>query len=136
VPTGEHRYVDPTEQLVTEILVRDIRRSIDFYLRLGFALLRDDGDFAELTWEGHRLFLAEASAFHDVRPGIAAVTPFPTANVRVMVADVDRYWRLAHEVGAEVVVPVDDRYYGLRDFTIRDPDGFGIRFASLRPGSS
>src|SRR5206468_6110629 len=38
-------YVHPTEQLVTEILVRDIRRSRDFYTRLGFELLRDGGDF-------------------------------------------------------------------------------------------
>jgi catechol 2,3-dioxygenase-like lactoylglutathione lyase family enzyme len=54
-------YVPPTEQLVTEILVRDVRRSTEFYVRLGFRLLR---------------------------------------------------------------------YYGLRDFTISDPDGLGVRFAS------
>jgi NAD(P)H-dependent FMN reductase len=29
-----------------------------------------------------------------------------------------------------VVSPIADRYYGLRDFTIADPDGFGVRFAS------
>jgi len=90
------RYVDSTDQLVTEIVVRDIRGSVDFYRRLGFELLRDGGDFVELTWEDHRLFLAQPSAFP----------------------------------GAEHV-PIGDRYYGLRDFTIRDPDGFGIRFASL-----
>jgi hypothetical protein len=53
------RYVDPTEQLVTEIMVRDIKRS------------------------------------------------------------------------TAIVVPVADRSYGLRDFTIADPDGFGVRFASI-----
>ncbi len=60
------RYVDPTEQLVTEIVVRDIGRSTEFYRLLGFELLRDGGDFVELTWEDHRLFLAELSAFHEV----------------------------------------------------------------------
>jgi catechol 2,3-dioxygenase-like lactoylglutathione lyase family enzyme len=86
------RYVDPTEQLVTEIVVRDIRRSVDFYRRLGFKLLRDGGDFVELSWEDHRLFLAELSAFRDARG--AALTPsppFPIANVRVMVPNVDEY---------------------------------------------
>jgi hypothetical protein len=34
-----------------------------------------------------------------------------------------RYW------GTEIV-PIADRYYGLRDFMIADPEGFGIRFAS------
>jgi catechol 2,3-dioxygenase-like lactoylglutathione lyase family enzyme len=48
------RYVDPTEQLVTEIVVKDTRRSVDFYRRLGFELLRDGGDFVELTWEDHQ----------------------------------------------------------------------------------
>lgn len=127
-----NRYVDPTDQLVTEILVRDVRRSVDFYRRLGFELLRDAGDFVELTWEDHRLFLAEATAFRDVHAEAVAPPPFPTANVRVMVPDVDRCWILVKEMGARVVAPIADRYYGLRDFTIADPDGFGVRFASRR----
>ena len=125
-------YVDPTEQLVTEIVVRDMKRSSGFYRALGFALLRDGGDFMELTWEDHRLYLAELSAFRDVNDVSAPARPaFPVANVRVMVPNVDDYWRLANEIGAPVIVPIADRYYGLRDFVIADPDGFGVRFASL-----
>lgn len=128
------RYVDPTEQLVTEIVVKDIRRSIDFYQRLGFELLRDGGDFVELTWEDHRLFLAELSAFRDAHGPAPATTPkFPLANVRVMVPNVDEYWKLVNEIGARIIIPLADRYYGLRDFTIADPDGFGVRFASVLP---
>jgi catechol 2,3-dioxygenase-like lactoylglutathione lyase family enzyme len=126
------RYVDPTEQLVTEIVVRDIKRSVDFYRRLGFELLRDGGDFVELTWEMHRLFLAELTAFRDARGAkLASPPPFPLANVRVMVPNVDDYWKLANEISAPVIVPIADRYYGLRDFTIVDPDGFGVRFATV-----
>jgi len=125
------QYVDPTEQLVAEIVVRDIRRSVDFYRRLGFELLRDGGDFVELTWENHRLFLAELSAFRNDVAAVPATPPsFPPANIRVMVPDVDLYWKLADEMRARVIIPIADRYYGLRDFTIADPDGFGIRFAS------
>ena len=131
------RYVDPTEQLVTEILVADISRSVEFYRRLDFELSRDAGDFVALSWEGHLLFLAELSAFGDA-PGAALPSRpvFPPANVRVMVPDVDRQWRLATELSAEIVVPIGDREYGLRDFTIRDPDGFGVRFASLHLGGA
>ena len=126
------RYVDPAEQLVTEIVVRDIKLSVDFYRRLGFELLRDGGDFVELTWEDHRLFPAELSAFRDARgAALATAPPFPVANVRVMVPNVDEYWKLVNEIGAQVIIPVADRYYGLRDFTIADPDGFGVRFASV-----
>ena len=125
-------YVDSTEQLVCEVIARDIKRSVAFYRSLGFELLRDAGDFVELTWEDHRFFLAEVSAFEGVEPD-EPVQPagFPVANVRVMVPDVDHCWQVANDVGAPVVVPIGDRYYGLRDFTIADPDGFGIRFASL-----
>jgi len=47
-----------------------------------------------------------------------------------MVPKVDDCWQLALECGAPIVIPIGDRYYGLRDFTIADPDGFGIRFAT------
>ena len=57
------------------------------------------------------------------------------ANVRVMVPNVDECWRTATDVGARVIIPIGDRYYGLRDFTIADPDGFGIRFATHLNGA-
>jgi len=117
------RYVDPTQQLVTEIFVRDIEKSTAFYRRLGFALVRDDGDFVELTWEGHLLFL-------DERADMGPVPDATQANIRVMVPDVDRYWDLAAEIGARVLAPIEDKYYGLRDFAIADPDGFAVRFAT------
>ena len=126
------RYVDPTEQLVTEIIVRDIKRSTAFYRRLGFTLLRDGGGFMELTWEEHQLFLDEHAAGPEgEQAALSAPQQFPPANIRVMVPNVDEYWRLAQDIGARIVVPIADRSYGLRDFTIADPDGFGVRFASV-----
>jgi uncharacterized glyoxalase superfamily protein PhnB len=50
-----------------------------------------------------------------------------------MVPNVDEYWKLVNEIGAQVIIPLGNRYYGLRDFTIADPDGFGVRFASELP---
>jgi catechol 2,3-dioxygenase-like lactoylglutathione lyase family enzyme len=119
-------FADPNEQLVVEVFVRDIRRSVAFYRSLGFELSRDDGTFVELTWDGHRFFLEQRT---DLPP-----QPTPQANVRVLVADVDAWWERAERSGAEVFRPIGDRYYGLRDFTILDPDGFGLRFASRLEG--
>ena len=119
-------YVDATEQLVVEIFVRDIRRSRAFYERLGFEVLADRASFVELAWEGHHLFL-------DERPALPPAPEHPQANVRVMVADVDAFWERARDAGARVLAPIEDRYYGLRDFTILDPDGFGVRFGSRLP---
>ena len=116
-------YADPRHQLVVEVFVRDMARSREFYTRLGFATVADRGDFVEVAWAGHLLFL-------DEHPDLPEPPETPQANVRVMVPDVDRYWHLAQELGARVVTPIEDRYYGLRDFTIADPDGFGIRFGT------
>lgn len=130
---GQKKYVDSTEQLVTEIVVRDIQRSIKFYRELGFKVLRDAGDFVELTWEDHQLYIAELSAFHEITGSnveLPEPSKFPLVNIRVMVPDVDDYWKLAKEMGAQIVIPISDRYYGLRDFIISDPDGFGVRFAT------
>ena len=118
------RYVPTVEQLVVEIFVRDARHSKGFYEQLGFDIREDRDTFVVLTWEGHELFL-------DERPDLPVPPSVPQANVRVMVADVDAYWHRALAMGAAVLAPIDDREYGLRDFTILDPDGFGIRFGSL-----
>jgi hypothetical protein len=47
-----------------------------------------------------------------------------------MVPNVDEYWARAARIGARIIIPLADRYYGLRDFTIADPGGFGVRFAT------
>jgi catechol 2,3-dioxygenase-like lactoylglutathione lyase family enzyme len=130
---GKKKYVDSTEQLVTEIVVRDIQRSTKFYRELGFKVLRDAGDFVELTWENHQLYVAELSAYREIASDDVKLperSKFPLANIRIMVPNVDDYWKLAREMGAQIVIPIADRYYGLRDFIISDPDGFGVRFAT------
>jgi catechol 2,3-dioxygenase-like lactoylglutathione lyase family enzyme len=115
-------YVPATEQLVVEVYVRDLDRALDFFQRLGFELLRRHGRFAALTWERHQFFL-------DERP-LHGPPSSPHANVRVMVPDVDAWWRRAAGMAARILAPIADRDYGLRDFTVSDPDGFGIRFAT------
>lgn len=58
-------YVPSTEQLVSAIVCRDVQRSAAFYRQLGFEMVRDDGDFAIVAWEGHQLFLGELASFHN-----------------------------------------------------------------------
>lgn len=126
-----NKYVDSTEQLVCEIVVQDIRRSVEFYRKLGFEILRQEQEFAELAWEDHRLFLADHRTVYENRQdGGSGRRPLPVGNIRIMVRRVDDYWNLVNDINAHVVTAIADRPYGLRDFTIADPDGFGIRFAS------
>jgi catechol 2,3-dioxygenase-like lactoylglutathione lyase family enzyme len=120
---------DPAEQLVVEIMVRDLEQSLALYTALGFKLERRDGGFAELSWESRRLFL-------DERPDLPALDGPARGNVRIMTADVDAIWALTQSLGMAVERPIADRYYGLRDFTVLDLDGFGLRFASPLAGES
>jgi catechol 2,3-dioxygenase-like lactoylglutathione lyase family enzyme len=120
------RYVDPTKQLVVELSVRDLTRSVSFYRALAFDLLREEERFAILTWEGHQLLLQQSDNLPE--PAGPAVI-----NLRVMVPDVDRIWQRATELGPPIIVPIGDRHYGLRDFTIADPDGYELRFATRLP---
>jgi catechol 2,3-dioxygenase-like lactoylglutathione lyase family enzyme len=115
-------------QLVLEIFVRDLARSLDFYQALGFALERRTRGSAVLSWGDAFLFLVQRPDL--VLPASVAAR----ASVRVMVDDVDAYRELATSLRARVSSEIANRSSGLRDFTLLDPDGFGVRFAqSLEP---
>lgn len=122
-PMSQPRYVDSTRQLVVELSIQNLRRSLDFYQRLGFHIQRAEAKFAVVAWEDHQLFLAEDGT-------MLKALDQPYINVRVMVPDVDHLWQRVQDLGLAVLVPIGDRSYGLRDFTLADPDGFGVRFAT------
>ena len=119
------RYVDSTQQLVMELFVRDINRSKEFYRQLGFEILQEEGTFVRLAWEGHHLML-------DGKRELPPLTGSPQdirSTMRILVPNVDDYWKLVNDLGAPIVAPLSERF-GLRDFTFVDPDGFGLRFAT------
>ena len=111
------------EQLVIELYVRDFKASCAFYQAFGFRMVRDEGDFAELQWEDALLFLEEI-------PNAPSPPSFPVGNIRILVPNVDEYWALSQQMGVQVIRPIENRSYGLRDFTIVGPDGLALRFAT------
>jgi catechol 2,3-dioxygenase-like lactoylglutathione lyase family enzyme len=115
-------YVEAKDQLIVELYVPSLEESLRFYTGFGFEVIRNEGDFAELKWDESRLFLEEVKD--------APASSHNVGNIRIMVADVDRYWSLALKLGAEIIRPIENKYYGLRDFTVAGPDGLGLRFAT------
>ena len=109
-------------QGVVEIVGPDLDALLAFYLSIGFELERRSGDFAVVRWQGIRLFLA--------RNPDAPVRDC-WSNLRIMVANVDALWDQANRLGLPVASTIADRAYGLRDFVVVDPAGFGLRFAQL-----
>ena len=114
---------DVYEQLVIELYVRDFKASCAFYQAFGFRMVRDEGDFAGLQWEDALLFL-------EANPNAPPPPSFPVGNMRILVPNVDDYWTLSQQMGVQVIRSLENRSYGLRDFTIAGPDGLGLRFAT------
>ncbi|MDZ4277897.1 MAG: VOC family protein [Dehalococcoidia bacterium] len=128
---------EPLVAAAPEFFVRDLEASLRFYGDgLGFQVLRLEPDFAVAALGGAHLLLAlpEAAPGSDAAshlgPWLASGPRGVGVNVRIMVDDVDAMYQRARELGATVVWDIDDRYYGLRDFIIADPDGFLLRFAA------
>ena len=111
-------------QGVVEIVGPDLDALLSFYLSIGFELERRSGDFAVVHWHGTRLFLAGNP---DAPLGEC------WRSLRIMVEDVDALWHEANRLQLRIGTPVADRYYGLRDFVLIDPAGFGLRFAQVLP---
>jgi catechol 2,3-dioxygenase-like lactoylglutathione lyase family enzyme len=111
------------DQLIFELYVRDLDASVSFFEQFGFGIHRRQGDFVELIWGQARIFLEQTDRAQTLSGKVVG-------NVRVLVPDVDRYWETAQRLGVPVILPIENRYYGLRDFTIAGPDGIGLRFAS------
>src|SRR5713226_6143412 len=110
-------------QLVAEISVRNLDRSLALYTALGFIVARRTGGFAVLMWNDALVFLDEC-------PNLPETSDAPRANLRIIVENVDDMWATARRLGLIVDREIADRSYGLRDFTVLDYDGLGLRFAT------
>ncbi len=117
----------------------DVEASVRFYTdKLGFELVRleretisgrERATFAIVGVGNAVMMLAHESLY--VRGGEGLATPRGVGiDTRIVVDDVDAMYRRATDNDVTIVHDIGDRPYGLRDFIIRDPDGFRLRFAA------
>jgi uncharacterized glyoxalase superfamily protein PhnB len=119
--------------LAVELFVPDVKAAVAFYNEtLGFEFLRADSDgagnysFAALALgDAFLMLMAETFYRHDLTNRGAGI------DVRVVVPDVDAVYKRLLDANVEITHRIGDREYGLRDFIMRDPWGFRLRFASL-----
>lgn len=123
--------------MAPELFVADVAETVRFYVDcLGFKLLRADPDndltsateFAVIALGQAMLMIAHDSLYANAPESMDARGV--AVDLRVMVDDVDAIYQRCRDNAITIVHEVDDRYYGLRDFIIRDPNGFRLRFAS------
>lgn len=108
------------ERLHPTLSVNDVPTAVEFYTRrLGFKLgflWGDPPHFAGVTLGQVQLFLQQGA-------------PSPAGcEVNFVVSDADALYDFHRATGVEVVTPPGDREYGLRDYAVRDLDGYELGF--------
>ncbi len=120
-----------------EMFVPDVAAAVRFYTeKLGFDLFRmehggpgGDGVFAIVALGTAVLMFAHESLY-TTTGGVLSGQRGLGIDIRIMVPEVDAVHRRCQDNGVTIVHDIADRYYGLRDFVIADPNGFRLRFAS------
>jgi catechol 2,3-dioxygenase-like lactoylglutathione lyase family enzyme len=102
------------------LVVVDILTAVEFYSKkLGFTTAFTWGDpptFAGVKFDKAQMFLRKG-------------TPNPKGCfVSFMVGDADALYEFHRSQGVELVEPIDDREYGIRDYGVRDLHGYHLSF--------
>lgn len=120
--------------ITPNLIVRDIARSTAFYRDvLGFAVKETVPEaapfvFVWLERDGVPVFLNDPGPVAAEMPVMAGVPFGGTATLFVHVEGVDAL----HDAVAPctpVVLPLQTKFYGMREFAVQDPDGHLITFA-------
>lgn len=108
------------ERLHPGLAVSDVPAAVEFYTdKLGFTL--------GFTW-GDPPAMAGVN-LGDVQVFLERGTPSsPGSAVYFVVGDADELHAFHRANGVEIVAEIEDRDYGLRDYTVRDPHGYALSF--------
>jgi len=91
---------------------------------LGFEIAWASSDFGAVWQDRVEIFFA--------RVGRAA----PGACLCVRVVDADALWARYRERGAKIVAEPEDKPWGMREFTLEDPNGHRLRIGHPIPGQT
>jgi uncharacterized glyoxalase superfamily protein PhnB len=121
-PTRPHIECDQHHPTLS---VSDVRAAAEFYTtKLGFWLAFAEGEpptFAGVNLGRVQIFLAKG-------------TPAPGAcSVYFVVGDADALYEFHRANGVEIAEALRDQPYGLRDYTVRDRDGYYLNFGHRLP---
>lgn len=124
--------------LTPNLVARDIAGSLAFYRDLlGFTLVAAQPaeapyDFAWLERDGVNVFLNDKGAVEKDPNAGRHLKPGPGGiGLYIRMAGVDAFYA---EVKDRVTIadPLETKFYGMREFSITDPDGYFVTFAEER----
>ncbi len=126
------------KKLTPNLLVASVERSLAFYVdTLGFARGMTVPDaspfaFASVTSGPVEIFLNDAAGAVKEYPAFAGKPIGATGTLFIEVEGVDALHDRLKPV-VKIVMPIETKFYGMREFAIEDPDGYVITFAERTP---
>jgi uncharacterized glyoxalase superfamily protein PhnB len=118
------------------LAVHDARRSAEFYVRvMGFSVVAEPDGWVFVAKDDCMMMLGECP---DDMP--ASQLGCHSYFAYLKVTDADEYYALVKARGAEILSPVEDKPWGMREFSLRTVDGhrmtIGHETATHRPTAS
>lgn len=120
--------------LVAYLQVNGASKASEFYQRAFGAteVARQPVDDKGRTMHVHLYVNDSSLMLSDAYPEYGHALETPQAfNLTLQVEDIDAWWIRAVAAGAEVVMPVQDMFWGARYGQLRDP--FGVRWSINQP---
>ena len=104
--------------------VSDLNRALNYYINiLGFG-----EDFKVPEYAG---LVMDSVSIHLCGPGNQGMKKVHgSAHFCIECDDVNNYFDSIYAKGAFIAVPLEDRYYGMRDFAVNDHDGNTLVFGT------
>jgi uncharacterized glyoxalase superfamily protein PhnB len=126
-------YISPT------LAVRDMKATLDYYVNmLGFKAgmtfpSLDEPEYADISKDGMVLMFVPTKNL-----GITSGEKLGTGvNLYLQIdGDIDVYYYQLKKRGVNITVDIKDEPYGIRDFTVQDPDGYLLTFNQVPHSTS
>ena len=122
------------KKLTPNLVVANVERSLAFYVdTLGFERgltvpEQSPFAFASVTGGPIEIFFNDAAAAVTEYPGFGGKPLGATGTMFIELEGVDAlHDRLKSSV--KIVMPLETKFYGMREFAIEDPDGYVVTFA-------
>jgi uncharacterized glyoxalase superfamily protein PhnB len=122
-------------RLTPNLVVRDIDRSLRFYCDvLDFELDKHVPEkppfvFASVRGGGVEIFLNDFKAATAEYPNFAEVPVGGTLTLYLAMQGIDELYAHISGNGTKILMPIETKFYGVREFAIADPDGYLITLA-------
>jgi lactoylglutathione lyase len=121
-------------KLTPNLIVASVERSLAFYIdTLGFSRGMTVPDaspfvFASVTSGAVEIFFNDHATAVQEYPGFGGKPIGATGTLYIETAGVDALHDRV-KASAKVLMPLQTKFYGVREFAIADPDGYVITFA-------